>query len=104
MVSDHGKHVMRSSTVPPKTRRVGERCTLNLSRAQTYSRWCGVLAQGLWSRTGAWSVAGSSSGDTEDPPCRGGRCPLDLSRLNVLPFLWWLGESVSSTGIVALVT
>ncbi|GFY29697.1 uncharacterized protein TNCV_1812771 [Trichonephila clavipes] len=30
--------------VPLKTRRVGERCTLNLSRAQTSSRWYGVVA------------------------------------------------------------
>ncbi|GFT98152.1 hypothetical protein TNCV_789661 [Trichonephila clavipes] len=36
-VSDHGRHVMSSSPVPLKTRRVGERCTLNLSRAQTSS-------------------------------------------------------------------
>ncbi|GFV88572.1 uncharacterized protein TNCV_1243821 [Trichonephila clavipes] len=41
-VSDHGRHVMSSSPVPLKTRRVGQRCTLNLSRAQTFSRWCGV--------------------------------------------------------------
>ncbi|GFV48205.1 hypothetical protein TNCV_2345061 [Trichonephila clavipes] len=33
--------VTSSSPVPLKTRRVGERCTLNLSRAQTTSRWCG---------------------------------------------------------------
>ncbi|GFT33889.1 uncharacterized protein TNCV_4383751 [Trichonephila clavipes] len=44
MVSDHGRHVMSSSPVPLKTRRVGrERCTLNLSRAQASSRWCGVV-------------------------------------------------------------
>ncbi|GFU83722.1 uncharacterized protein TNCV_523161 [Trichonephila clavipes] len=34
-VSDYGRHVMSSSPVPLKTRR--ERCTLNLSRAQTSS-------------------------------------------------------------------
>ncbi|GFW39952.1 hypothetical protein TNCV_5116351 [Trichonephila clavipes] len=39
-VSDHGRHVMSSRTVPLKTRRVGQRCTLNLSRAETSSRWC----------------------------------------------------------------
>ncbi|GFW04371.1 uncharacterized protein TNCV_877431 [Trichonephila clavipes] len=39
-VSDHGRHVMSSSPVPLKTRRVGERCTLNLSRAETSSCWC----------------------------------------------------------------
>ncbi|GFV33024.1 retrovirus-related Pol polyprotein from transposon 412 [Trichonephila clavipes] len=34
--------VTSSSPVPLKTRLVGERCTLNLSRAQTSSRRCGV--------------------------------------------------------------
>ncbi|GFU89647.1 hypothetical protein TNCV_4042541 [Trichonephila clavipes] len=36
---------MNSSRVPLKTRRVGEQCTLNLSRAQTSSRWCGVVVR-----------------------------------------------------------
>ncbi|GFX59569.1 hypothetical protein TNCV_3053881 [Trichonephila clavipes] len=40
-VSDHDRHVVSSSPVPLKTRRVGQRCTLNLSRAQTSS--IGVL-------------------------------------------------------------
>ncbi|GFW01435.1 hypothetical protein TNCV_5030851 [Trichonephila clavipes] len=40
-VTDHGRHVMSSSPVPLKTRREGHRCTLNLSRAETSSRWCG---------------------------------------------------------------
>ncbi|GFT82505.1 uncharacterized protein TNCV_2898061 [Trichonephila clavipes] len=31
--------------VPLKTRRVGQRCTLNLSRAETSSRWCGVVVR-----------------------------------------------------------
>ncbi|GFU46352.1 hypothetical protein TNCV_2994961 [Trichonephila clavipes] len=31
-VSNHGRHVMSSIQVPLKTRRVGQRCTLNLSR------------------------------------------------------------------------
>ncbi|GFY20601.1 uncharacterized protein TNCV_1118351 [Trichonephila clavipes] len=44
-VSDHGRHVTSSSPVPLKTRRVGERCTLNLSRAQTSSRRCGVVVR-----------------------------------------------------------
>ncbi|GFX94132.1 hypothetical protein TNCV_4291781 [Trichonephila clavipes] len=39
-VSDHGSHVMNSSPVPLKTRRVGKGCVLNLSRAQTSYRWC----------------------------------------------------------------
>ncbi|GFT55044.1 uncharacterized protein TNCV_2325521 [Trichonephila clavipes] len=44
-VSDHGRQVMSSSPVPLKTRRVGQRCTLNLSRAETSSRWCGVVVR-----------------------------------------------------------
>ncbi|GFW27768.1 uncharacterized protein TNCV_766491 [Trichonephila clavipes] len=37
--------VTSSSPVPLKTHRVGQRCTLNLSRAETSSRWCGVVAR-----------------------------------------------------------
>ncbi|GFS54564.1 uncharacterized protein TNCV_2748901 [Trichonephila clavipes] len=33
------------SPVPLKTRHVGQRCTLNLSRAETSSRWCGVVVR-----------------------------------------------------------
>ncbi|GFW10201.1 uncharacterized protein TNCV_1849181 [Trichonephila clavipes] len=44
-VSDHGRHAMSSSPVPLKTLCVGERCTLNLSRAQTSSRWCDVVVR-----------------------------------------------------------
>ncbi|GFU36594.1 hypothetical protein TNCV_802531 [Trichonephila clavipes] len=44
-VSDHGRHVKSSSPVHLKTRRIGTRCTLNLSRAQTSSRWCDVVVR-----------------------------------------------------------
>ncbi|GFT89004.1 uncharacterized protein TNCV_3084451 [Trichonephila clavipes] len=44
-VSNHGRHVMSSIPVPLKTHRVGQRCTLNLSRAETSSRWCGVVVR-----------------------------------------------------------
>ncbi|GFV67724.1 uncharacterized protein TNCV_4624041 [Trichonephila clavipes] len=37
--------VTSSSPVPLKTRRVGQRCTLNLSRAETSSHWCGVIVR-----------------------------------------------------------
>ncbi|GFT31817.1 uncharacterized protein TNCV_2035491 [Trichonephila clavipes] len=37
--------VASSSPVPLKTHRVGQRCTLNLSRAETFSRWCGVVVR-----------------------------------------------------------
>ncbi|GFX63636.1 uncharacterized protein TNCV_2005641 [Trichonephila clavipes] len=47
-VSNHGRHVMSLIPVPLKTRRVGQRCTLNLSRAETSSRWCGVVVRRGW--------------------------------------------------------
>ncbi|GFV18462.1 uncharacterized protein TNCV_4468981 [Trichonephila clavipes] len=37
--------VTSSSPVPLKTRRVGQRCMLNLSRAETSSLWCGVVVR-----------------------------------------------------------
>ncbi|GFW35485.1 hypothetical protein TNCV_3071131 [Trichonephila clavipes] len=40
-ISDHDRHVMSLSPVPVKTRRLGVRCTLNLTRDQTSSRWYG---------------------------------------------------------------
>ncbi|GFT61932.1 putative RNA-directed DNA polymerase from transposon BS [Trichonephila clavipes] len=44
--SDRGwLFVTSSSPVPLKTRRVGQRCTLNLSRAEMSSRWCGVVVR-----------------------------------------------------------
>ncbi|GFS94042.1 hypothetical protein TNCV_2573701 [Trichonephila clavipes] len=39
------KGVTSSIPVPLKTRRVGERCTLNLFRAQTSSCWSGVVVK-----------------------------------------------------------
>ncbi|GFY06560.1 uncharacterized protein TNCV_3524161 [Trichonephila clavipes] len=35
--------VTSSTPVPLKTRRVGQRCTLNLSRAEASFHWCGVV-------------------------------------------------------------
>ncbi|GFX83667.1 uncharacterized protein TNCV_326161 [Trichonephila clavipes] len=43
--------------VPLKTCRVGQRCTLNLSRTQTPSRWCGVVVRRGGSRSGVIHVA-----------------------------------------------
>ncbi|GFV62666.1 hypothetical protein TNCV_903581 [Trichonephila clavipes] len=40
-----GPWLALSSPVPLKTRRVGKRCTLNLSRAETSSRWCGMVVR-----------------------------------------------------------
>ncbi|GFV39954.1 uncharacterized protein TNCV_435691 [Trichonephila clavipes] len=45
-VSDHGRHVMRSSPVPFKALRVAQRCMLNLSRVEMSSRWYGSWEKG----------------------------------------------------------
>ncbi|GFX99731.1 uncharacterized protein TNCV_257701 [Trichonephila clavipes] len=37
--------VPSSSPVPLETRRVGQRCTINRSRAKTSSPWCGVVVR-----------------------------------------------------------
>ncbi|GFV94573.1 uncharacterized protein TNCV_3826401 [Trichonephila clavipes] len=69
-VSDHGWLVTSSCPVPLKTRRVGQRFTLNLSRVETSSRWCCVVVRRggassgvvhitlLWFKI-TWSVAKS---------------------------------------------
>ncbi|GFU70276.1 uncharacterized protein TNCV_904181 [Trichonephila clavipes] len=43
---------MSSSPVPLETRHVEERCTLNLSKAQTSSHWCGVVVRREGARSG----------------------------------------------------
>ncbi|GFU50243.1 uncharacterized protein TNCV_300781 [Trichonephila clavipes] len=48
--------VTGSSPVPLKTRRVGQRCTLNLSRAETSYRWCGVVVRRGGARSGVVHV------------------------------------------------
>ncbi|GFU55711.1 uncharacterized protein TNCV_1650111 [Trichonephila clavipes] len=69
-VSDHGRHVMSSSPVPLKTRSVGQQCPLNLSRAETSSRWNGEVVRRGGANSGVvhvtcpwfkitWSVAKS---------------------------------------------
>ncbi|GFY36896.1 hypothetical protein TNCV_2568581 [Trichonephila clavipes] len=51
-VSDRGCLITSSGPVPLKTRHVGVRCTLNMSRAQTSSRWCSVVAERGGARSG----------------------------------------------------
>ncbi|GFU91408.1 hypothetical protein TNCV_2541761 [Trichonephila clavipes] len=55
-VSDRGWlcHELEPSTT--KTHRVGQRCTLNLSRAETSSRWCGVVVRRGGASSGAVHV------------------------------------------------
>ncbi|GFW76228.1 uncharacterized protein TNCV_3800631 [Trichonephila clavipes] len=48
--------VTSSSPVPLKTHRVGPRGTLNLSRDETSSRWCGVVVRRVGFRLGAVHV------------------------------------------------
>ncbi|GFW93663.1 hypothetical protein TNCV_4541921 [Trichonephila clavipes] len=75
-VSDHGRHVTSSSLVPLKTRRVGQRCTLNLSRAETSSRWCGrVCSSQVVMVANSWPALSSRKLEKqiapEDPPSKG---------------------------------
>ncbi|GFX72964.1 hypothetical protein TNCV_2814041 [Trichonephila clavipes] len=77
---------MISIPVPLKTRRVGQQCTLNLSRAETSSSWCGVIVrrEGVpaqfsraWDhskRRHRWvSVKGSSRNGHRDSKCPSAR-------------------------------
>ncbi|GFS61552.1 hypothetical protein TNCV_4312421 [Trichonephila clavipes] len=68
---------MSSSPVPLKTRRVGQRCTLNLSRAETSSRWCGVVVRRSQHTLKRWResewVYGKMPKDGEEEQLRRGR-------------------------------
>ncbi|GFS81779.1 uncharacterized protein TNCV_2707161 [Trichonephila clavipes] len=50
--------VTSSSPVPLKTRRVGQRCKLNLSRAEMSSRWSGVVVREGGASSGVVHVTG----------------------------------------------
>ncbi|GFW62485.1 hypothetical protein TNCV_291591 [Trichonephila clavipes] len=88
MVAD--RLVTSSSPVPLKTRRVGQRFTSNLSRAETSSRWCGVVVRRGGTRSGSSPIP-LVFNDCSPPSClspsevavvfrklRGGKAP-DLS-------------------------
>ncbi|GFT62606.1 histone-lysine N-methyltransferase SETMAR [Trichonephila clavipes] len=77
--------VTSSSPVPLKSHRVGQQCTLNLSRAETSSRWCGQAVGssycmpemcGMSTIMAQWKKRGSNVRNTHDlsrtskPPCR----------------------------------
>ncbi|GFX96122.1 hypothetical protein TNCV_2290121 [Trichonephila clavipes] len=72
---------MGSSPVPLKTSRVGQRCTLNLSRAETSSRWG---SEGCGSPEVKVSDHGRHVMSSSPVPLKtrrvGQRCPLNLSR------------------------
>ncbi|GFS58766.1 uncharacterized protein TNCV_4270821 [Trichonephila clavipes] len=55
-VSDNGRHAMILSPVPLKTHRVGQRYTLNLSRAEMSSHWCGSLERGVPAQVSSTSL------------------------------------------------
>ncbi|GFX96693.1 uncharacterized protein TNCV_244801 [Trichonephila clavipes] len=60
-VSDHGRYDMSSSPVPLKIRRVGHRCSLNLSRAETSSFRCGaVVRRGVLTQVSTTSLDNGS--------------------------------------------
>ncbi|GFV81446.1 uncharacterized protein TNCV_51701 [Trichonephila clavipes] len=81
---------MSSSPVPLKTRRVGQRCTLNLSRAETSSHWCGVvIRRGVPAQVSATSLDHGSKlrgpATADRSTVKKERCMLYLFRLKVLP-------------------
>ncbi|GFY20567.1 hypothetical protein TNCV_211991 [Trichonephila clavipes] len=55
-VSNHGRHAMSSCPLPLKIRPVGQRCTLNMSRTETRSHWCGVVVRREGARSGVVHV------------------------------------------------
>ncbi|GFY16378.1 uncharacterized protein TNCV_2350221 [Trichonephila clavipes] len=58
-VSDHRRHATSSSPVPLNSRHVGKRFTLNMSRAETSSRWCGVVVRREGANSGVVHVTSS---------------------------------------------
>ncbi|GFX65597.1 hypothetical protein TNCV_1525261 [Trichonephila clavipes] len=79
--------ITSSSPVPLKTRRVGQRCTLNdLSLV-----WCDSweregATSGVVKVTGSWLHCHELEPSTgEDPPCRKGQCTLNTSWIKRLP-------------------
>ncbi|GFX26030.1 probable RNA-directed DNA polymerase from transposon X-element [Trichonephila clavipes] len=69
--------VTGSSPVPLKTRRVGQRCTLNLSRAETSSRWCVV---------GSVSSTASYNSRFLEIKRRAERTPMNFSTRSFFPY------------------
>ncbi|GFV01946.1 hypothetical protein TNCV_4978971 [Trichonephila clavipes] len=65
-------------------RRVGQRCTLNLSRAETSYRWCGVVVR----RRGAAQVSSTSldhdsklRGPSPKSPCVAEQCDFNIQSI-----------------------
>ncbi|GFY05190.1 uncharacterized protein TNCV_2206361 [Trichonephila clavipes] len=85
-VSNHGRHVMSSIPVPLKTRRVGQRCTLNLSRAETSSRWCGVVVRrGVPAQVSSTSLDHGSKLRGPSPKAHvAEQCDVNINSLNSL--------------------
>ncbi|GFW27655.1 uncharacterized protein TNCV_765371 [Trichonephila clavipes] len=78
--------VMGSSPVSLKTRRVGQRCTLNLSRAETSSHWCGVVVR----RGGQAQVSSTSldhgsklRGPSPKSPRVAEQCDVNIQSINL---------------------
>ncbi|GFW22812.1 uncharacterized protein TNCV_2380271 [Trichonephila clavipes] len=86
--------VTSSSPVPLKTRHVGQRCTLNLLRAETSSSWCGVVV-----RRGGVPAQVSSTSLDHDSKLRG-PSPKALVQLNIatLIFKQSINQSVVALG------
>ncbi|GFY18484.1 uncharacterized protein TNCV_2397111 [Trichonephila clavipes] len=80
--------VTGSNPVPLKTRRVGQRCTLNLSRAETFSRWCGVVVRrgGVPAQVSSTSLDHGSKlrGPSPKSPRVAEQCDVNIQSINQL--------------------
>ncbi|GFY20966.1 uncharacterized protein TNCV_3990101 [Trichonephila clavipes] len=78
--------VTGSSPVPLKTRRVGQRCTLNLLRAETSSRWCGVVVRKggcqLRCRPRHLTMVQNYVVRRQKPSCRAEQCDVNIQSIN----------------------
>ncbi|GFW33101.1 hypothetical protein TNCV_2110311 [Trichonephila clavipes] len=97
---------MSSSLVLLKSRLVGKRYTLNVSRAQTSCRWCGLTLWGYGSPVVKVSNYGRRVMSSTLVPLKtrrvGERCMLNLSRAETSSqgVVWQLGERGASSGVV----
>ncbi|GFV60134.1 uncharacterized protein TNCV_3886521 [Trichonephila clavipes] len=77
--------VTSSSPVPLKTRGVGQRCALNLSRAETSSRWCGVVVrEGVPAQVSSTSLDHGSKlrGPSPKSPRVAEQCDVNIQSIN----------------------
>ncbi|GFU69624.1 hypothetical protein TNCV_2503441 [Trichonephila clavipes] len=79
-VSDRDR-LVTSNPVPLKIHRERARFTLNLSRAQTSSRWCGVVGEGVPAQVSSSSLDGGSKLRGPSPKQVAEQCDVNIHSL-----------------------